>query len=336
MKIGNIDLSKEVMIVAEIGNNHEGNYDIAKELISLAADAGVHAVKFQTFKTEHYVTSKDKKRFNQLKSYELSYTQFEKLSHFAAKLGLIFLSTPFDLASVDFLNNFVPVFKISSGDNTFYPLIDSIARTGKPIFLSSGFADLNQVKKTKDFIENVWKTNNIDQNLIVLHCVAEYPVKKKNANLKAIQTMKDYLSCDIGYSDHTIGVEAAVIAVALGAKVIEKHFTLDKNFSDFRDHNISADPDDMKKMVEKIKQTHEILGTGKKVIQQNELADLPFVRRSITATRDILANTSISKEDITWVRPGDGLAPGNEHLVIGKVSKNQILKGDIITSDNLK
>jgi len=337
MKIGNIDLSKEVMVVAEIGNNHEGNFRYAEKMIKLAAESGVHAVKFQTFKTEYFISINEKKRFSQLKSYELSYTQFEKLKKIAEKCGLIFLSTPFDLDSVLFLNDIVPAFKIASGDNTFFPLIESIAKTGKPIILSSGFADMKQIKKTKEYIENIWNENKIKQDIAVLHCVSEYPVDKQNANLKAINTMKEHLSCNIGYSDHTFGLDAAIIAVALGARIIEKHFTIDKNFSSFRDHSISADPDDMKNMVNKIKQTLLMLGNGEKVAQKNELNSLPLVRRSIAAKNDIPFNRPITKDDIIWVRPlNNALPPGKEHLVIGKISKKPIYRGDPITPELLK
>ena len=336
MKIGNIDLSKEVMIIAEIGNNHEGNYRNAEEMIKLASESGVHAVKFQTFKTEYYINIKDQKRYTQLKSYELSYKQFERLKNLAEQLGLIFLSTPFDLDSATFLNDIVPAFKISSGDNTFFPLIKYIAETGKPIILSTGYVDMAQIIETKNYITEIWSKNKIEQSLAILHCVSDYPVENEYANLKAIKSMKNLLSCEIGYSDHTIGIDAAIIAVTLGARIIEKHFTIDKNFSSFRDHSISADPDDMKNMVDKIKNTLEMLGTGEKVAQKNEVNSLSLVRRSITAKHDIPVNTIIKKSDITWVRPHNGLSPGKEHLIIGKYSMRPISKGEPIIPEMLR
>ena len=335
MKIGSFDLEQDVLIVAEIGNNHEGSYALAEEMIGAAAETGAGAVKFQTFRTEHYVSRRDESRFSRLKSFELTFEEFEKLSSVAHNEGLLFMSTPFDLESAEFLNTIVPAFKISSGDNNFYPLIEKIAHFNKPIIISSGLADLGQIRYSKTFTEHIWEQLGIKQDIAVLHCVSSYPVPFAEASLSTISHLKNELQCTIGYSDHTIGIEAAVLSVALGARIIEKHFTLDKNYSDFRDHQLSADPQQMRELIEKIKETCMLLGTGGKKVQKSEQTSVDLVRRSIVASRDLPKGKRVSGEDITWVRPGVGLPPGQEHVVLGKSLSRPVRVGEPITLEIL-
>jgi len=333
MKIGNWNLDQDILIVAEIGNNHEGNYALAEEMIGLAAKAGAGAVKFQTFKTEYYVSKKDKVRFSRLKSFELTESEFERLSTVARDAGLLFLSTPFDIESAQFLEPLVPAFKIASGDNNFFPLIDVVARTGKPIILSSGMTDIEQITATKDFIQGIWREQEINQELAVLHSVASYPAPPQEANLLAIRQLRDRLGVTVGYSDHTLGIEAAVLSVALGARIIEKHFTPDKNYSEFRDHQLSADPRDMALLVQRVKETTELLGTGNKVLQASEKAIEGLIRRSIVAKRDLPKGTRICWDDITWIRPADGLPPGKEQLILGKSLTRSVEMGELLVPE---
>ena len=332
MKIANFDLNKDILLVAEIGNNHEGSYALAEEMIGLAAQAGAEAVKFQTFIPEKLVSLLQKERIEQLKRFQLTYDEFEKLSNVAKKENVLFLSTPFDIESAKFLEPLVPAYKISSGDNNFYPLIEVIAKTGKPIIMSTGLIEFEEVKSSVDFINNIWKENGIEQDLAVLHCVTSYPTPPDQANLLSIKQLQN-LNVTVGYSDHTLGIQAAILAVALGARIIEKHFTIDKNYSDFRDHQLSADPKELKLLVEKIKITQELLGQNKKEIQVSEKDNLLALRRSIVAKRNLVKNEIISKEDITWTRPGGGIPPGQESLVIGKKIKQDIKKGEKILSE---
>lgn len=335
MIIDSFDTDKKVMVVAEIGNNHEGSYALAEEMVGRAAEAGADAVKFQTFRTELYVSRiANEDRFRKLKSFELSFAEFERLSEIATDADLIFLSTPFDLESAESLKDIVPAFKISSGDNDFYPLIEKIAGFCKPIILSSGLADLAQLQKTKALIERTWRDCGSEPELAVLHCVSSYPVPPAEANLNAIRCLKNELGCTVGYSDHTIGIEAAVLAAALGARMIEKHFTIDKNYSDFRDHQLSADPEEFKLMAQKICMAEEYLGKEEKTIQQSEKANAPLIRRSIAAKNDLAAGTIISSNDITWVRPSGGLSPGNESLILGKSLCRSVEAGQKITMDD--
>jgi len=335
MRFGNFDASKEVFIVAEIGNNHEGNFSLAQQLIGLAAEAGAHAVKFQTFKTEQYISKKEEARFKRTKGFELSQEQFAALSDFAKKSGVMFFSTPFDLESVDFLDKLQPIFKISSGDNNFYPLIERVAATGKPIILSSGLADLTQLHHTKSLIEMLWQSRGISQTLALLHCITSYPVKPEEASLRTISKMRQEFGDIVGYSDHTLGIEACVLAVALGARIIEKHFTIDKNYSDFRDHKLAAEPAEFKELVERVKTAAVLLGSEGRAIQEGERAIEVSMRRSIIAKRDLPKGHILKWNDLAWARPAVGLPPGAEAKILGYPLKRSLALGDPILETDL-
>lgn len=333
MKIEDFDTDERVFVVAEIGNNHEGDFALAQEMIGRAAEVGVDAVKFQTFKPERYVSVNDPERLDRLRAFELDYAQFQALSELAAQSGVLFFSTPFDIESAFFLNALQPVFKISSGDNTFLPLIDEVAGFGKPTIISTGLVDLDHL----DLLNRRWsekKTGHAE--LAFLHCVSSYPVPIEQANLKAIATLQArFPSATIGYSDHTIGIEAAIVSVALGARIVEKHFTVDHDYSDFRDHQLSADPEEMKILVDRIRHTELLLGSGIKEPQPSENAARAAVRRSISAMRSLPAGTTLSLDDLTWLRPGDGIPAGNEIEVVGMVLKRSLQKGETIHPEML-
>ena len=335
MKIDRIDLEEEVLIIAEIGNNHEGSYTLAEEMIGLAAATGVQAVKFQTFKTEHYVSRKDAERFARLKSFELNAEQFERLAAQARKAGLLFLSTPFDLESARFLAGVVSAYKVSSSDNNFFPLLEEIAKGNKPVILSCGLAGLDEIEYSTNFLRRAWRLAGVEQSLAALHCVTAYPVPPEEANLGAITAMKKRLGLTIGYSDHTLGIDAAVLSVALGARIIEKHFTLNKNHSSFRDHQISADSAEMTALVNKVKEAQVLLGSGEKTPQPAEIKNTTAVRRSIVARRDIRVGEMLRWEDLTWIRPAGGLPPGNEASILGKTLVKPVKAGEWITPDSL-
>ncbi len=335
MKIKDWDSKNNTLIIAEIGNNHEGSFQLAEKMVRLASETGVDAVKFQTFKTKHYVSKKDATRYEMLKSFELSYDEFENLSMIAKESGLIFISTPFDIESVDFLNKIVDAYKISSGDNNFYPLIEKVASNEKPIILSTGFADIPQIEKAVHTIEMINGNKNKYDMLSILHCVSAYPVESQYANLKAIQTLSKLFNYPIGYSDHTNGIEAVLASVALGAKIIEKHFTINKNHSNFRDHQLSADPEEMKNLVESVRKVEEMIGDGKKIPQKPELESLKFVRRSIVVNKTIKKNHRISHDDLTWIRLAGGLSPGSENLLIGRKTIKEIRPFEIINENDV-
>lgn len=329
MKIGTFDTDKEILIVAEIGNNHEGSYVLAEEIVGLAAKAGAGAVKFQTIVPDRLISPRQKERRQQLERFRLSYDEFKNLHKVARRENVLFLSTPFDIESARFLEPLVPAFKIASGDNNFFPLIDVVSRTGKPVILSSGLADIEQITATRDFIRGIWNECDIKQELAVLHCVASYPTPPDEASLLAIRQIQE-LGVTVGYSDHTMGIEAAVLSAALGARIIEKHFTLDKNYSDFHDHQLSADPQELALLVKRVRQVVELLGDGEKRLQNSERGSIDKVRRSIVASRDLNEGTVLQWEDLTWLRPAGGLSPGHEAKLVGKALRRAIPAGEHI------
>ncbi|MDD5186780.1 MAG: N-acetylneuraminate synthase family protein [Methanoregula sp.] len=327
MIIGKRNTDEQVLIIAEIGNNHEGDYDTAVRLVHAAADCGVDGVKFQTYKTEKFVSFSDSARFERLKSFELTYSQFSRLSELAHSLGILFISTPLDLESAKFLNSIVDAYKIASGDNNFYPLFNEVAKTGKPVIISTGASDPERIDNAVSFLEKGWKRYDKKNALAILHCVSCYPTPENQINLQILYNFANRYQHTIGYSDHTTGIEASVLAVACGARIIEKHFTLDKAFSSFRDHQLSADPKDMSELVQRIRAASVMLGSKYKKIQPCETELSIAIRRSIVAGRDMETGHQIGFSDLIWVRPGDGLAPGNEYKLIGKRLKYAVNLG---------
>lgn len=327
MKIQSFDTSRDVLVIAEIGNNHEGDVDVARQLVRCAAECGAHAVKFQTFKTELFVAPHDEARFQRMKSFELSHDEYRELHALAKSLGLLFISTPLDVPSAVFLAELVDCFKIASGDNNFLPLIESVCATGKPVIVSTGASSLGQVAEAVRFVESCWQARGIEGQLAVLHCVSNYPVEPRDANLSAIRLLRECLSCEIGYSDHTLGIDACLAAVALGARIVEKHFTLDTNYSEFRDHHLAADPPELQQLVERIRTVNLMLGTGEKKVASSEVEMEPLIRRSIVAAKNLPDGHMLSLDDLTWLRPGNGLPPGQEGQLIGHALKHPITMG---------
>lgn len=336
MKIGSLDLLQKVMIIAEIGNNHEGDFSRALEMLDAAAEGGAHAVKFQTiipdlFANRHVTPE----RYERIKKFQLSFEQFTQLKERADAKGVIFMSTPFDLESARFLAPLVPAFKIGSPENTFYPLLELVGSFGKPVILSCGAADSDIVALAVERIRKSAATHNVSTEIALLHCVSSYPTPVDQANLRAIEHLSERFGLTTGYSDHTLGIQAAVLSVALGARIIEKHFTIDKNYSDFRDHQLSADPSELRALVSAVSEAEMLLGTPTKSIQPCEEGSLTAIRRSIVAIKDIPAQTIISEDDITWTRPGGGIAPGEEYKVIGKRISRGITRGEMILLQDL-
>jgi N,N'-diacetyllegionaminate synthase len=326
-------MSDKVYIIAEIGNNHEGDFTVAQKMVEAAATTGVDAVKFQTFKTEHFISPSTPERFEKLKSFELSYDQFIQLSELCKNCGVDFISTPFDLDSVKFLNDIVAKFKIASSDVNLYPLIGAVAKTGKDMILSTGTADMSLLKNTKSFIEETWSNAGLTATCTFLHCITSYPVEAEHANLNAIPAMCESLKAEIGYSDHTIGNTAAVIATTMGAKIIEKHFTLDHNYSDFRDHQLSCEPQEMKELVDKVRETEKMLGSKEKVVSACEKDIIPAVRRSICAKTELKKGQLISEDNLIWTRPaGEGYDAGEENSLLGKTLSCDMKQGEAFIS----
>tara|TARA_B100001559_G_C16498002_1_gene621839 strand:+ start:1472 stop:2485 length:1014 start_codon:yes stop_codon:yes gene_type:complete len=330
------NLNKKVFIVAEIGNNHEGNFELALKMIDEAYSSGVDAVKFQTFIPELFISKDEKDRLEKLRSFQFSFDQFYKLFKYAKKKGLVFFSTPLDLESAKYLNQFQSVFKIASSDNNFLQLIDLVSDFDKNLILSTGLSDEKEIDEIYNRIFYNWGKKVNSNKLSLLHCVSSYPVPDNEANLAKIKYLKDrYKKAVIGYSDHTIGIDCCIYAALLGARIIEKHFTIDKNYSDFRDHQLSADPNEMKLLVNKIRKTEIVLGEENNFNQKCELENKILLRRSIAASRDLNIGQIINSEDLLWVRPGNGFQSGEEYFLTGKRIKHSLKKGQIITEEDL-
>ena len=317
------NFKNRVLIVAEIGNNHEGSFRLAKKLIEKAAKAGVDAVKFQTFKTEDFINDNDQSRYKRYKKFELSKQDFFKLSRFAKSKKLIFISTPLDIQSAVYLNKCVDYFKISSGDNNYFQLIEKVLSFKKPVIISTGLLDHDGIKKLLSLIK---KRNFPMKKVFLLHCVSNYPATDKEANLISIKYLKDKFKINIGYSDHTIGIEASIMAATYGAKIIEKHFTIDKNYSNFRDHKLSADPEEMLKLVESVRRSSIMAGTYEKKISKNEKKNLKSMRRSLYAKVQINKGETITMDKIKLVRPFNPSSSKNIKNILNKKAKSSIKK----------
>ena len=303
MSIPRFNLSKKIFIIAEIGNNHEGNFNIAKKLIKAAADSGVDAVKFQTFITKDFVSS-DHPSFERLKKFEFTHQQFLELKRFANKKNLNFISTPLDFKSANFLKRNCKIIKIASGDNNFYDLINIFLNYNKQLVISTGMMNNNNINDLIKFIKKKSGNKFLKKNLCLLHCISSYPAKDNSLNLMSIKYLSDkYKEINIGYSDHSVGDDACITAAALGAKIIEKHFTLSNNFSNFRDHKLSLNPADMKIMVKKIRKVEVQLGKYEKVIGKTEKKLIPLTRRSMIAKKSTNKNQLMTIYNTSFLRP---------------------------------
>lgn len=315
----------KVYIIAEAGVNHNGDLANALCLIDEAKKAGADAVKFQTFIASKGVSKhakmadyqkenigKETSQLDMVKQLELSFADFVDIKEYCDEVGIQFLSTPFDYESVDFLNSIVPFFKIGSGEITNYPFLKHVAKKNKPIILSTGMSTLAEVEKALAVI-----TKEGCNDIILLHCTTNYPCPYDEVNLQAMLTLRDAFNFPVGYSDHTLGIEVPVAAVAMGAKVIEKHFTLDKNLPG-PDHKASLDPKELAEMVKVIRNIESALGDGIKKPNQSELQVMNVARKSLVAARDLKAGAIVQDGDVAIKRPGNGIKPEFLDIIIGK------------------
>lgn len=338
---------EKVLIIAEAGVNHNGDFEKAKELIKVAADSGADFVKFQTFKAEKLVSKSAKKaqyqelnlkeadnsQFSMLKKLEMPEDWYLNLIDYSKSLGIKFLSTGFDEESIDFLETFEPeLYKLPSGEITNKLLIQHIAQKGKPIILSTGMAYMKEIEDAINVIENEGLYRSY---ITVLHCNTEYPTPMEDVNLKAMLHIERELGVKIGYSDHTLGIEVPIAAVALGARVIEKHFTLDKSLPG-PDHKASLEPIELKNMVSAIRNIElAIFGSGIKEPSESEIKNKILGRKSLYASKEIEVGEFIKKEDIIALRPGDGISPMDYEKVVGKKTKERFSKFEKITLDKI-
>jgi N,N'-diacetyllegionaminate synthase len=321
-------MNKKTLIIAEAGVNHNGSLEIAKQLIDVAADAGVDYVKFQTFKTEKLVSRKAAKaayqventgngaerQFDMIKKLELDRETHEALMAYCLTKNIQFFSTAFDLDSIDLLEELgLPLYKVPSGEITNLPYLQKIAAKGKPVIISTGMSNLADIEAAIGVM--IQSGLNRDA-LTILHCNTEYPTPMADVNLKAMTTIANAFGVKVGYSDHTLGIEVPIAAVAMGAVCIEKHFTLDRNM-DGPDHRASLEPMELKAMVAAIRNIEQAMGDGIKVPSASELKNIAVARKSIHLLNDLPAGHVLTQADLSMLRPGDGISPMNSHLVLG-------------------
>jgi N,N'-diacetyllegionaminate synthase len=331
---------KQVFIIAEAGVNHNGSIEVAKKMIEIAKECGVDAIKFQTFKAENLVsknakkaeyqqknTNKNETQFEMIKKLELSFGDFKELKNYCEEIGIMFLSTPFDFESIDFLDNLgLEIFKIPSGEITNLPYLRKIGKLRKKVILSTGMADLGEIEDALDVLINAGTKR---ENITILHCNTEYPTPYEDVNLLAMNTIREAFKVNVGYSDHTLGIEVPIAAVALGAKVIEKHFTLDKNMLG-PDHKASLEPNELKEMIKAIRNIEMALGNGIKKPSKSELKNKEIARKSIVAKKDIKKGEVFSEDNLTVKRPGNGISPMRWNEIIGKIANKNYKKDELI------
>ena len=333
MKLRNFDQVISPLLIAEIGNNHEGKFHVAKKIIKLAKLAGADAVKFQTFKVENFVNLNDKFRYSRYKKFQLSQKEFQNLQKYTHSLGMLFISTPLDLESAKFLKDIVDVIKISSGDNNWEELIQFCSKMKKPLIISTGLLNNEGIKKLVLLLKKNFK-KSFKSKVALLHCVSDYPPSNKDINLKFLEELR-LITSNFGYSDHTIGVNACKIAICNGSKIIEKHFTIDKNYSDFRDHKISANQKELKEISDFIKDFEELKGKKKKLISNSEKKNLKNFRRSIVLKKNILKGRKLTEGCLVYLRPEVGISVNDKKKILGLKIKKDLPKGHILKFKDL-
>ena len=331
----------KVFIIAEAGVNHNGSVELAKKLIDVAVEAGVDAVKFQTFKAEKLVSKNaqkatyqkenmsdsDDSQFNMLKKLELDIDTHNELIEYCNSKNIMFLSTPFDHDSIDILNDLqLPIFKIPSGEITNLPYLRHIGSLKKEVILSTGMADIGEIE---DALDVLVKAGTLKENITVLHANTMYPTPIEDVNLKAMMTIGNTFDVAFGYSDHTLGIEVDIAAVALGASVIEKHFTLDKTMEG-PDHKASLDPNELKAMVQSIRNIELALGSSVKKPSKSEMPNREVARKSIVANVDIKKGDILTEENLAIKRPGNGISPMRWDEVVGSIASQDYKVDELI------
>lgn len=330
---------KKVFIIAEAGDNHNGDYDTALKLVDKAVEAGADCVKFQTFVTERVIsklaekadyqkesTGTGESQYEMVKKLELSFEQFRQIKKYCEQKKIIFLSTPFDLESIDFLQEIdIPFWKIPSGEITNLPYLEKIAHTGKDIIMSTGMCTMEEIQKAIDILKK-----NGAGKITLLHCNTEYPTPYEDVNLRAMKTMADTFGVEVGYSDHTKGIEVPIAAVAMGAVVIEKHFTLDKNMPG-PDHKASLEPDELKQMIQSVRNIEKALGSSEKKPSTSEIKNIDIARKSIVAKKAIKKGEELTEDNLDIKRPGNGISPMYWYDLLGTKAVKDFSEDELIT-----
>lgn len=335
--------SSPCFIIAEAGVNHNGDLDLAKLLVDAAVDAGANAVKFQAFRADELASidapkaeyqlagvGKEESQLVMLKRLELPPFAYAELSRYCERKNIMFLASPFDLGSADLLDSLgMPYFKIASGEITNYPLLRHVAGKGRPVILSTGMSTMEEVQNAVELIASAG-----NGKIVLLHCVTEYPAPVDAVNLRAMVTMREMCNVPVGYSDHTLGIEVAIAAVALGASMIEKHLTLGRDMEG-PDHRASLEPGEFKQMVGLIRNIENAMGDGVKRPAQCEIANRLVARRSICAAVGISCGEVIRSEMLVYKRPGKGISPRYYEEVIGRQASRSYQAGELLDWEGL-
>lgn len=336
-----VGVGEPCFIIAEVGVNHNGDINMARKLIDVAVEAGADAVKFQTFSADRLAsanapkatyqkatTSAIESQHSMLKRLEISAEAHAVLMGYCQERGIMFLSSPFDEYATDFLDNLgVVAFKVPSGEIVNLPYLEHMARKGRPIILSSGMSTLKEVTTAVAVI----RAAGNDQ-IVLLHCLSDYPADPRETNLRAMATMAAACECPVGYSDHTEGHVVTIVAVALGACLIERHFTLDRNLPG-PDHRASLEPAELVAMIHDIRTTEAAFGTGRKEPQPSELENRAIIRKSVAAAHDLPAGSMLKATDLMMIRPGTGLLPSVAPQLVGRHLRTAVVAGTLITWD---
>lgn len=325
----------EFKIIAEIGCNHEGDFEKAVELTHLAADAGADIVKYQSYTPERFISADHRERLERATQFALTKENYSTLWEIASKRGLLFMSTPVTEDWVEFLNPLCCAFKIASGDITFRPVIKEAAKTGKHIILSTGAATCEEIDQAVKWIQEETVISMLQDRLTLMHCVSAYPTPIEEANILSIPFLRERYGINVGYSNHVIGMSACLAAVAMGASLIELHFTDQKEGRIFRDHSLSFNPDDLKNFIKLSKEIRSSLGKYEKKIQVCESQNIPLMRKGIIAAKDIKAGDILTKENLMFSRPATEFNAEDIFKLLGKRVNRDIRRGHLILKDTV-
>jgi N-acetylneuraminate synthase/N,N'-diacetyllegionaminate synthase len=331
----NRDIDREPAIIAEIGVNHEGSIDAALRILEAAAAAGVAAVKFQCYTPERFVASGDPERFERVRRFGLTEAEFRRLAEAAKAAGVAFLATPVTEDWVQFIAEASEAIKIASGDIDFEEVIRSSAATGRVVILSTGASSLDEVDRAVSWVRAEVGEDALSERLVLMHCVSAYPAPSAEVNLLAIPMLAERYGLRAGYSNHVLGTDIPLAAVALGAKVIEVHVTDSRENRSFRDHALSLEPHELQRLVFGAREVAAARGSKSKVVQPCEQAMLPAIRKGVVAARDLAVGATIADSDLMFARPGGHFSALERGSLVGRILSKPLTRGQTVTLPDL-
>ncbi len=329
------NLDSEIAVIAEIGVNHEGDVAAASRMLALAAESGADAVKFQTFSAERYASASDPARLERVRGFDLGDENVRRLTREAASLGVDIFSTPVSEDVVPLLDELFPALKIASGDLTFEPVIRASVATGKPVILSTGLGQLDEIEQAIEWARDEAGDATLRDRLVLMHCVSAYPTPIEQANVLSVPYLAEKTGLRVGYSNHVIGPDACLAAVALGACMVEVHFTDRKTGRDFRDHELSCEPGDLRYLAETLPRIRASLGDYDKRPMACEISNRDAVRKGLVAAHDLAAGTVLSEDDIMYARPATEFNSDELGYVVGKTLTTDLKAGELLPRDGV-